>query len=570
MKKIIILLTLLITLSVYSLSKNEYYKMIDNAYKTKNYSSAIPALERAIQEYPDEANFFSNLTFFYVHTKQFEKALDLAKKAFPRFPGHTYVVSAYKAALVSAGWNEFNKKNYQKASGYFATGLKHFPEDGDVLNGYGSALRELKRYEEAIPVLEKGFLLAPNHPYIRQNLVWTYYSSAWELIRNHQKETAWERLQKAYALGQNMEENFHTGYIYALLQLKRYEEAKPAHALALKKFGLTDEVYKSGYWLIFHPIEDLKQQKKYSLVIRELKKLYSFSLQKNLVRENGQSFVHTALIRMSHDLAQITSRICPYWRKFTPAEKVLSNSLYQQFKENLPAELEYLVFRFQGDNLYRENKVKDARRFLEKAYHSLIKHFPSLYRVQTVQIPSPIRGHQLVMNYKSSIHLTHMGLNRHCYDIIGCNKAGRMYRTDGKVIHDWYGYGVPVYAPVSGKVVNSEDGNQDDPINPPVRGDGNWVGILSADNKIYNFYHLKKNSIKVRVGDMVQAGQQIAELGNSSSTIPHLHFGVYSSDWMVSYPVEFTNYTFIRNNRRTAVRAGTPGTNDREDHIYVE
>jgi murein DD-endopeptidase MepM/ murein hydrolase activator NlpD len=163
-----------------------------------------------------------------------------------------------------------------------------------------------------------------------------------------------------------------------------------------------------------------------------------------------------------------------------------------------------------------------------------------------------------------------MGLNRHCFDIIGSNEIGKPYSGSGTTVSDWYGFGVPVYSPVAGKVIHSEDGHQDDPINPPTRADGNWVAIRSADNKIFNFYHLKKNSIKVRVGDSVALGQQIGGLGNSSSTIPHLHFGVYSGDWMVTYPVQFTNYTLYKNNGKTFIRSGTPGANDREDHVAVE
>ena len=41
------------------------------------------------------------------------------------------------------------------------------------------------------------------------------------------------------------------------------------------------------------------------------------------------------------------------------------------------------------------------------------------------------------------------------------------------------------------------------------------------------YFHLKRGSVRVRVGQRVRAGQQIASLGNSgNSTAPHLHFGM--------------------------------------------
>ncbi|MDA9852179.1 M23 family metallopeptidase [Flavobacteriaceae bacterium] len=56
---------------------------------------------------------------------------------------------------------------------------------------------------------------------------------------------------------------------------------------------------------------------------------------------------------------------------------------------------------------------------------------------------------------------------------------------------------------------------------------GNYITI-KHDNEEFSFYaHLKKNSIKVRKGDVVKKGQHIANCGNSgNSTEPHLHFQV--------------------------------------------
>lgn len=102
---------------------------------------------------------------------------------------------------------------------------------------------------------------------------------------------------------------------------------------------------------------------------------------------------------------------------------------------------------------------------------------------------------------------------------------------------DWHGgidFGVPVgsavYAASDGEVVLVENGCSDTPDQNCNHGFGNQVTIKHVHLGI-DFYtqyaHLKKNSIVVGRGDKVNAGQKIAESGNSGySTGPHLHFEI--------------------------------------------
>ena len=84
--------------------------------------------------------------------------------------------------------------------------------------------------------------------------------------------------------------------------------------------------------------------------------------------------------------------------------------------------------------------------------------------------------------------------------------------------------GVPVFAAVTGDVVQVHDGEPDmntDWNNPNV----NFVRIDHGDGHRTLYLHLKKNSISVAVNEVVSAGQQIGLTGSSGmSTWPHLHF----------------------------------------------
>jgi len=84
--------------------------------------------------------------------------------------------------------------------------------------------------------------------------------------------------------------------------------------------------------------------------------------------------------------------------------------------------------------------------------------------------------------------------------------------------------GVPVFAALDGIVTFAVDGNPDHNVNheptPP-----NYVVIDHGTGQSVTYMHLKKDSVVVSVGQHVNAGEQIGQIGSSgNSTGPHLHF----------------------------------------------
>ena len=84
--------------------------------------------------------------------------------------------------------------------------------------------------------------------------------------------------------------------------------------------------------------------------------------------------------------------------------------------------------------------------------------------------------------------------------------------------------GVPVFAALDGTVLQTHDGEFDRQTASSA-APANYV-ILDHGNTHYSFYwHLRKNSVAVNVGENVKAGQQLGLVGSSgNSTQPHLHF----------------------------------------------
>ncbi|MCW9032904.1 MAG: M23 family metallopeptidase [Rhodospirillales bacterium] len=94
--------------------------------------------------------------------------------------------------------------------------------------------------------------------------------------------------------------------------------------------------------------------------------------------------------------------------------------------------------------------------------------------------------------------------------------------------------GVSVFAAASGKVLGLRDGMADislgdlkNPLSIRKRECGNGVQIRHANGWSTRYCHMKKGSVLVKKGDVVQRGQVIGQIGLSGKTeFPHLHFSV--------------------------------------------
>jgi len=118
------------------------------------------------------------------------------------------------------------------------------------------------------------------------------------------------------------------------------------------------------------------------------------------------------------------------------------------------------------------------------------------------------------------------------YDFIQIGANGKSYQQDGAHNSDYYAYGKKVLAAKDGTVVFVRtDIVENDPgrtnVNTPG---GNVVVIDHGENQFGYYAHLRPNSITLKVGTKVKAGDPIGEVGNSGeSTEPNLHIHVMTN-----------------------------------------
>jgi urea transporter len=160
-------------------------------------------------------------------------------------------------------------------------------------------------------------------------------------------------------------------------------------------------------------------------------------------------------------------------------------------------------------NLYQYLNSKE--RLLDYRYFNLKLPFMGSWKVS--------------QGYNGSI--THKNDWAEALDFVIADEEHHTYKSTGSKPEDYYCFGKPVLACGDGVVVTAIDKIDDNEIgNVNLKENwGNSVVIQHAVGLYSKVSHLKKASVKVKVGDIVKQGDIIALCGSSGrSPEPHLHF----------------------------------------------
>ncbi len=270
------------------------------------------------------------------------------------------------------------------------------------------------------------------------------------------------------------------------------------------------------------------------------------------------------------DIAVMLNQICLKYsseKKYDRAIRLI-DEIDKYFKP------EFYLVQEKGNVLFFSGEKNEGINLAYKAYGMYEKTGKD--KIKAVIIPLPVKGVYLVGGNSQRTTITHAGLNRYCFDFIGATEDGAVKKDGtgnlGKSNDEYTGFGVPVYSPADGVVVDLIDDIPDKlPANDISPDDGNYICIRGNDGLIYFFVHNRQHSAKVKKGDIIRAGQIIALIGNSGMTtilhlhfaVYNLHFAVYTPDFMVTVPVVFKDYYLLKKDGSSVrINEGTPDDKD--------
>jgi Peptidase family M23 len=150
---------------------------------------------------------------------------------------------------------------------------------------------------------------------------------------------------------------------------------------------------------------------------------------------------------------------------------------------------------------------------------------PGNYLVANGGAGPSVNAHATFLDQSVPARAPYWGI-AHGVDIIALDRWG--LRTDGVMPVDPRRYAIfdrPVFAPCAGTVIVAIDGLPDMAIPQGDRSHlaGNHV-ILRCTEADILLGHFREDSVRVRAGQRVKTGDQVAQVGNSGNTSePHLH-----------------------------------------------
>lgn len=476
-------------------SIEEYYKHYQAITSSKDWNRGEKLFRQAIEEYPGELNFHCYLNEMLRNLGKKEEALNQISPIFEVNQKHEYVFGCYKWSLIEYGLELRENKKLSEALSVFKKAFDLDQNDVTTTLWYGILLNDQKRYKEALDIFLRAQELYPNNEHLPGNINHSYLQLGISLDEQGKPDEALEVYERAIQSFPEM--LFYYYYSFSnYLKLDRLAEAQAVL------------------------IDWCRMKVKSSLTGDEL-----FS-EENNIRFRLNDLVKQYIISKEFD------RVSALFNELEP---------YFTYR--------YLILNAKGELLWHYGKKEEGIVAMNKAYDEYIKSHPEY--TNPVYINPPIKGTFIVAcGNNSTTTMTHAGFSSYCFDFMGSDAHGRTMRPEAEGLgtnDDYLGFGMPIYSPVDGVVVSMFDDGVD---HPPTTEwsyhlEGNHITIQDENGKNFIFVHNKYKSALVKEGDKVSAGQQIARIGNTASSVPHLHFGVWSKDWVVSIPIRFIQYNQV-------------------------
>ena len=537
-------------------------------------TEALELFKKAYDLDPDDEWNINAYGYELKENGELNKSLELLESGLNKYPKNKSIKNNYGYTLLTIGWDYDKNGKKDEALGMFQKAFDNNPDDEWTMNAYGYGLRENGKIDESIKIYEEAYSKYKDNKYIPGNLLITYIVKANKLKDSKELDKAEPFYIKAGNLNPD-DETFLLNYGNFLNKKERFKEAIDIFEKGRKLYPQKTYFQPNIIAIYYDYAKKEESAKNWDNAIEVMSEamnkfpdeiwfpsyLADYYIQKKDYHNAGEYIIKMAEIKARKKIQQINGfdlELSIYYKTNSVVYKYGSEGRFDEALKLIDRVNNYMVNKYyilqmKGVTLYHSGQKAEGINMVYKAYDAYIPSHPDYKK--NVLVNLPLKGMYLVGGNSSKDYITHAGMNRFCFDFMGSDERGnlRKYNSGGLGENkDYIGFGNVVYSPVDGVVENVDDSVED--LRPSWNyrlTDGNFVTIKDDKGFLYILVHIKNKSARVKKGQIVKAGDTVAQLGNSGmTTIPHLHFGVYSPDWAVSIPVKFKEYKVIKGNRK--------------------
>ncbi len=250
-------------------------------------------------------------------------------------------------------------------------------------------------------------------------------------------------------------------------------------------------------------------------------------------------------------------------------------SIFQLSIFSLPFNFIVLMFLYTlkfRERFYNKPEIVTVQQFSpEKNLYSQTNYKERFRNSKYISISLPFWGEWKVTQGQDD-EITHKDDWKHAWDFEITDEENLTYKGSGAKREDYYCFNKPIIAPADGWVEEIVDGIDDNKIGDVNMEDnwGNTIVIKHAEKLYSKVSHIKKESFKVKKGEIIKKGKIIAYCGNSGrSPQPHIHFQIQSEPYFDSKTLDYPigNYILNENSKFELKSFDKPQKNDTVSNI---
>lgn len=540
--------SIVISTNLFALGIGEHWTSIETKTKAENWAEALPLIEAAIAEYPEESNFRITEAWVLRNLKRNQDSIAKVRQTLQKWPTSNQLQEQLSYSLCAYFDELYQKAGYDRSkmpAEYIKIAEEAYTSFEHAWSStiYGVSLRLQQKYVKAINHLVKALKKYPGNKYINDTLAYVYLDLADELL--NQKNNPQKAVKYAIK-GNTLLPNLEWSCLILAYSYQRFdvEKAIPYFQKCAKiNSANKDTVNNLGYsyQLLARQYLDKKQKAKVDQLLKTIK-----------IHLDGSPDQSMPFIRVWEVIVSTTEDFDPLISYLKKMAKKYPNDI--DLLITCGSVLNKLQYKQRRTNAKLADETsKESNRWLRDGMLRFEALQPN--RPRYVNLHFPLKG-KVIIAAGFDAGGTHSGYGKYSYDLMTVDENASTIRpnTQGKANNDYYAFGVDIMA-VDDGIVESVSNQYADGSNPGIVtfGPGNHLVLLHA-NGLRSFYdHIKSATILVKKGDRVSRGQVLAKVGNSGmSHAPHLHLTIVTPDWVSTY-FDFGKLRALTNNEEKEI-----------------